>query len=136
MPQQPATRIMDELIAELSTTPGPCERVIDEYIDGIETGTTQPIPRTAIHEKAHAIIQELRESWGPTADPYWVNGIVPGRGVEREQTEFDCFFALFHRPGVWGYVRIRALETTAPEDGYLRLVLGVAKDSREIVGNQ
>jgi hypothetical protein len=42
--------------------------------------------------------------------------------------EYDCLFALFHRKGVWGYVRMRALEEETLQNARLRLILGVVKD--------
>lgn len=83
-----ATRVMDELLVELGSGSGPCERVIDEYRGNIESGIIQsstiyPALNTRIHERADAAIQELRKTWGPTADPHWVDGIVPGRGQLR-----------------------------------------------------
>ena len=126
VPPQTATQIMAELIFELSASSVSRERVIDEYFGGIEPGGSQIHSGfRAIRDKADSIIQELRRSWGPTADPQWVNGIVPGRPTGDEQKEFDCLFALFHRPGFWGYVRLRSPEDeVSGSDGYLKLVLG------------
>src|SRR5262245_16315625 len=113
---QPACKIMDELIAELATVPnGCCERVIDEFPGGIKsgTGTGDSLETKPIRENADAVIRELRKAWGPTADPHWVDRLVPGR--DSDGTEYDCLFALFHRQGVWGYVRMRALEEETVE---------------------
>ena len=123
---------MDELLAELGSGSGPCERVIDEYFGNIESEAIQsstifPALDTPIHQRADAAIQELRETWGPTADPHWVKAVVPGRGQQQDGTEFDCLFALFRRAGVWGYVRVRAPDTDTPQRAYLRLVFGVVR---------
>jgi hypothetical protein len=127
MPDASATQVMDELIRELADGSGPRERVIQEYFGSIE----HPARCDGIHETADAAVQELRCSWGPTATPDWVDGIVPGRGQHASESEFDCYFAVFHRDGFWGYVRMRApRETDTPEDAYLRLLLGVVRDSR------
>ena len=115
---------MDELIKELDTGSGPRERVVQEYFGSIE----HPAPDGGIHERADAAVQELRRSWGPTADPHWVDGILPGRGEQTNESESDCYFALFHRDGFGGYVRVRAPETDTPENAYLRLVFGVVRD--------
>ena len=123
-----ATQVMNELLSELGNSVGPRERVIEEYIGSIETGCSYPQPSRAIHEKADAAVQELRATWGPTADPHWVDEILANRGSQHQPAEFDCFFALFRRSGVWGYVRIRAPETDTPERAYLRLILGVVRD--------
>ena len=131
MPHSSATKVMDELITEIADGSGPRERVIEEYVGSIETGTGRPAPNKVIHERADAAVQELRKTWGPTADPCWVDELLPGRGKRQDGLEFDCFFALFHRDGFWGYVRMRASETDAPESAYLRLILGVVKDGCE-----
>jgi hypothetical protein len=119
-----ATQVMDELITELADRAGPCERVIQEHFGSIE----HPAPDGGIRERANAAVQELRRSWGPTADPHWVDGLVPGRGQQVSESEIDCYFALFHRAGFWGYVRVRMPETDTPQEAYLRLVFGVVSD--------
>jgi hypothetical protein len=129
MPDLSATQVLDELITELGSGTGPRERVIDEYVGSILTGTGRPEPNRVIHERADAAVQELRKTWGPTADSHWVDDIVPGRGSQTDALEFDCFFALFHRNGFWGYVRMRMPETDTPERAYLRLILGVVRDT-------
>jgi len=121
---------MEELLAEAGPDSGPHERVIEEYVGSIESGTGHPAPNRTIHERADAAVHELRKTWGPTADPHWVDAIVPGRGEQSEGPEFDCFFALFRRDGFWGYVRMRAPETDTPESAYLQLILGVVRDNR------
>jgi len=126
-----ATQILDELIAELADGSGPHERVVDEFVGSIvqehEGSMVYPVPHRAIQERADAAVQELRKSWGPTADPHWVKGIVRGRGDRSDVWEFDCYFAIFRRDNFWGYVRIRAPETDTPETAYLRLIFGVAR---------
>jgi hypothetical protein len=136
MPQVSATQVMDELIAELGQAPGPCERVIDVFrgnleSDTINASTVYPVLDTQIHEKADAAVQELRRTWGLTADPSWVKNIVPGREQQTGETEFDTYFALFRREGFWSYVRIRAPETDTPDKAYLRLIFGVVRDRRD-----
>src|SRR5688572_25057900 len=128
MPHPSATQVMDELLTELTNGSGPRERVVEEYFGSLETGTGHPARNRAIRERADAAVQELRRTWGPTADPHWVDDILRGRSKRGDESEYDCFFALFHRAGFWGYVRMRAPETDTPENAYLRLVLGVVRD--------
>ncbi len=119
-------------MAELAKTSGPvCERVIEEFSGGIKFGTgTADSPETRpIHMRADKAVEELRSTWGPTADPSWAEGDIPGRRYDERDSEEDCFFALFRRPGVWGYVRMRALRHETPETACLKLILGVAKAS-------
>ena len=117
-------------LPSLRTTPvGPCERVIDEFsgLIQIQEGWGHTPETAAIHEKAHAAIDELRKSWGPTASPQWVDKLISDQ-------DLDCLFALFYRkiswhpPGVWGYVRLQEIEPDL-ENGKLRLILGVVRDS-------
>jgi hypothetical protein len=122
------TEIIDELVADLATSPtGRCERVIDEFSGRITigTGTGDSADARPIHDRADAMIEELRKSWGPTADPHWVDKLLADR--ESDGIEHDCLFALFRRKGVWGYVRMRALEEETLENARLRLILGVVK---------
>lgn len=116
---------MDELIAELSNGSGVQERVIQEHAGSIEHSA----PDGGIRERADAAVQELRRSWGPTVDPHWVDGIVPGRGPQANESEFDGYFALFRRAGFWSYVRVRVPDTDTPERAYKRLVFGVARET-------
>ena len=98
--------------------------MVQEYFGSI----VHPAPDEGIHERADAAVQELRRTWGPTADPQWVDGILPGRGEQPDGSELDGYFALFHRDGFWGYVRVRVPDTDTPEKAYKRLVLGVVRD--------
>src|SRR5258708_24092481 len=118
MPNPSATEVMEELIAELADASGPRESVVQQYFGSIE----HPARDGGIHERADAAVQELRRTWGPTADPYWVQDILPGRGAQPNESEYDGYFALFHREGFWGYVRVRVPETDTPESAYKRLV--------------
>ena len=124
MPHPSATNVMNDLITELAGSFEPCERVIQEHFGTIE----HPAADGGIQERAEAAVQELRRTWGPTADPHWVDGIVPGRGQQANESEFDGYFALFHRDGFWGYVRVRLPETDTPQQAYKRLVFGVVRD--------
>ena len=128
---------MKELVGELAKLQrGPCERVIEEFSGAITIGTgTGDSPQTVpIHDRADAAIQELRMSWGPSADPHWVDKLVPGR--ESDGVEYDCLFALFHREGIWGYVRMRALEEETLKNTRLRLILGVVRDTNDSQRNR
>jgi hypothetical protein len=134
MPHISATQVLDELIAEMGEGSGPCERVVDEYFGSIAQERSGSVVYPALfgdlHDRAEEAVHELRRTWGPTADPHWVDSILPGRGRQPDEVEFDCYFALFKRKGVWGYVRMRAPETDTPENGYLRLILGVVRDKQ------
>ncbi|HKP36509.1 MAG TPA: hypothetical protein VJT71_06595 [Pyrinomonadaceae bacterium] len=116
---------MDQLIGELGSGAGPHECVVQEYFGSI----VHPAPDDGIHDRANAAVHELRNSWGPTADPHWVNDVLPGRGQQPNESEYDGYFALFRRAGFWGYVRVRVPETDTPENAYLRLVFGVLRDT-------
>jgi hypothetical protein len=122
---------MEELAAELAAGErAACERVIEEFSGGVKIGTgTGDSPETRpIHDRADAVIAELRKCWGPTADPSLADDVVPDRGeYPSPGPEEDCLFALFRRPGLWGYIRMRASTNETPETGYLKLVLGVAR---------
>jgi hypothetical protein len=119
---------MDELIAELGSGAGPCERVIDIFRSPVTgTGTADSIEARPIHDKTQRAIAELRSSWGPTADPHWVADLLPDRDDSKDASEFDGLFALFRRVGVWGYVRLRGLTKETRENVQLRLILGVLR---------
>ena len=128
LPNPNVTETMDELIAELGSSDGPCERVIDVFHGPVSgTGTADSAEARPIHDKAERAIAELRMSWGPTADPHWVADLLPDRNESKHATEFDGLFALFRRVGVWGYVRLRALTEETRENARLRLILGVVR---------
>lgn len=132
MHTQSASLIMEQLVAELAKTSGPaCERLIEEFSNGLKFGTgTADSPETRlIYMRANNAVEELRGTWGPTADPSWAESDIPGRQYDERDPEEDCFFALFRRPGVWGYVRMRALRDERAETACLKLILGVAKAS-------
>ncbi len=123
---------MGELVSELSATCSLRERVIDEYFGKLqEDAAAAPLPPEfwKIHDKADAFIQELRRSWGPAAEPNRANGIVPGRETTANKDDFDSLFALFHKPTVWGFVRLRTTPVKSGGDGFIKLVLGVARDA-------
>jgi hypothetical protein len=48
---------MEELITELADASGPRERVIEEYVGSIETGTGRPEPNRVIHEQVQGEIE-------------------------------------------------------------------------------
>src|SRR5438045_2504547 len=109
MSKQSASEVMEELIAELAkSSKKNCERVVEVFSGGIKSGTgTGDSPETTpIHARAETLIEELRRAWGPTADPNRADDVIPGRHTRASEQEEDCLFALFRRPGVWGYVRM------------------------------
>ena len=119
---------MDELVRQLGASAGPCERVIDVFRGRISgTGTGDSPEARPIHQRADRAIDELRTVWGPTADPQWVADLLPDRREDDDSTEFDALFALFRRPGIWGYVRVRALTAETTHNAQLRLIFGVVR---------
>jgi hypothetical protein len=129
-----ATAVLDELLAEIGGGSGPRERVIAVYGGKVALHTGKAWSREAVYARADAAAQELRKTWGPSANPNRVDdGILSGCGDQLDESEFDCFFALFHRDGFWGYVRLRRPEPDTTGNDYLRLILGVIKDSRDDV---
>ena len=127
-PSPSATEIMNELITELGSSAGPCERVIDIFRGPITgTGTADSVEARPIHDKAQRAIAELRKSWGPTADPHWVADLLPDRDGSNDASEFDGLFALFRHVGIWGYVRLRGLTEETRKNTQLRLIFGVVR---------
>ena len=123
-----ATQVMDELIAELGTASGPCERVIDEYSGNMVCSLIPNAERKAFHVRMDAVVRELRATWGPTANPRWLDDLLPTREEMNSETEDSSLHALFHRPGIWGYVRIHKTDIDQDENAHLRLILGVLRD--------
>ena len=127
-PSGSATAAMDELVRQLGAGAGPCERVIEVFRGPISgTGTGDSPEARPIHQRAVRAIDELRTSWGPTADPDWVADLLPDRREHNDSTEFDALFALFRRPGIWGYVRVRALTAETAHNTQLILIYGVVR---------
>ena len=119
---------MAELIAELGSGAGPCERVIDTFRGPITgSGIADSVETLPIHDRAQRVIAELRKSWGPTADPHWVADLLPDRDESKHASKIDGLFALFRGAGIWGYVRLRGPTEATRERAQLRLILGVVR---------
>jgi hypothetical protein len=71
------------------------------------------------------VIQELAETWGPTGDPSWVDGLVPGRPDDDKAPEGDFMFGLYRRPGIYAYARLRGQPRESPSS--MRLIVGVLR---------
>src|SRR5262245_30664591 len=103
---------------------GPVERVIADW-SGIEVSAAV----TSIHHGAPrvfsmSVTEELGETWGPTGDPSWVEGVVPGRDDD-DDTEVDYMFALYRRPRIYAYARLRG--DTGDPPSRMRMILGVVR---------
>jgi hypothetical protein len=71
-----------------------------------------------------SVIEELGGTWGATGDPSWVEGVVPGRDDD-DDTELDYMFALYRRPQVYAYARLRGDACEPPS--HMRMILGVVR---------
>jgi hypothetical protein len=117
------TVVLDELIAEMGDGSGPVERVIADW-SGPEVSMAAAIQQGAPRVLAMSVIEELGRTWGATGDPSWVEGVVPGRDND-DDTELDYMFALYRRPRVYAYARLRG-DTREPPS-HVRMVLGVVR---------
>jgi hypothetical protein len=118
------TLVLDELIAEMGDASGPVERVIADWSAAEASIAVASIHQGAVRAFAAAVIEELGDTWGPTGDPSWVEGIVPGRDDD-DDSELDYMFALYRRPRVYAYARLRG-DTRDPPSG-MRMILGVVR---------
>ena len=84
--------------------------------------------KRAFHATVDSAIRELRECWGPTTDPHLVDDLLPDRKSGDSEAEYDGLFALFHRAGMWGYVRVHQTDIDEHENARLRFILGVVRD--------
>lgn len=122
---QTATEVLDQLIGELGDQSGPIERVVAEWRGADAAAATISTEQGPVRETALKVIEELGDTWGPTGDPTWVDGLVPGRPDDYEKPEMDFMFALYRRPGIFSYVRLRGENNDKP--GHMRLILGVIR---------
>lgn len=127
MTRQPngATAILESLIGQLGDQKGPIEQVVAEWQGAEVLPSLASIIHGAARERAMEVIEELGDTWGPTGDPTWVDGLVPGRPEESDGPETDFMFGLYRRPGIYAYARLRGHSDVASPS--LRLVLGVLR---------
>jgi hypothetical protein len=72
---------------------------------------------------AMSVVDELGESWGPTGDPTWIEGLVPGYGDH--EPEIDYMVAPYRRPRIYAWARLRGDSGDKP--AHIRMILGVMK---------
>jgi len=133
MPSSSAAEILDELIAELGAGNGPVERVVQEYNGSFTPGDDPDGKRRSLSDRTHQMMEELREAWGPTANPDWVEDVLPDSrdDDDSDTAEYDSMFALFHRSKIWAYVRVRRKpENEEHTHGRLTLKLGVVRGTQ------
>ena len=119
-----ATDVLERLIRQMGDHAGPVEEVIGEW-----TGRDVALAATSVsegepRELAICVVEELGATWGATGDPTWVKGLVPGHG-EDEGPEMDYMFALYRRPRIYAYARLRGDAGDPP--AWMRMTLGVIR---------
>ena len=121
-----ATETLERLIRRMGEQAGPVEEVIGEWtgpeVAVAASSGNDGVPRAA----ALSVVEELGRSWGATGDPAWVDGLVPGR-PDGDSPEVDFMFALYRRPRIYAYARLRGDD--APTK--MRLVLGVIRKPQD-----
>ena len=127
MTRQPngATAILESLIGQLGDQGGPIEQVVAEWRGAEVAPSLGSILQGAPRERSMELIEELGDTWGPTGDPTWVDGLIPGRPDEGGGPETDFMFGLYRRPGIYAYARLRGSSDEANPS--MRLVLGVLR---------
>ena len=116
--------VLELLVSRLVNEIGPVEAVIAEW-RGSAANAVATLGHSEPQHRASAVASELRQVWGLTGDPSWVDGVVPGRPSDDDELEHDVFFALFRRPDVFAYVRLRTDSHSTPT--YTRLILGAVR---------
>jgi hypothetical protein len=123
-----ATDVLERLIGQMGEQAGPVEEVIGEWrgpeVALAATSTSEGAPRAL----AASVVKELGATWGATGDPAWVEGLVPGHG-EDEGPELDYMFALYRRPRIYAYARLRGDSGDPPES--MRMILGVIRKPQD-----
>jgi len=106
---------------------GPVEEVIGEWsgqdVELAVVSASKGAPRVM----ANSVVAELGETWGNTGDPTWVDGLVPGRD-DLAAPEQDFMFALYRRPRIYAYARLRG---DADPPTRLQMILGVIRKPPE-----
>jgi hypothetical protein len=119
-----ATAVLEQLIQRMGDGSGPVERVIGQWSAEDVPLAAAALPKGAPWAMAMSVVEELGESWGATGDPTWVDGLVPERGSE-DGPEMDYMFALYRRPRIYAYARLRGDCGDPP--GHMRMILGVIR---------
>jgi len=119
-----ATEILERLISRLGDESGPLEHFVAEWTGPDVVLAAKSIDGGAPREMAMSVVDELGESWGPTGDPTWVEGVVPGFGDD-DGAELDYMLALYRRPRIYAYARLRGDAGDPPSK--MRLILGVVR---------
>ena len=119
-----ATEVLEELIRQMGDGQGPIERIVGEWhgpeVEVAAASMEDGEPR----RHAMAVVDELGESWGATGDPTWVEGLLP-EPVKEDRPELDFMFALYHRPRIYAYARLRGDDGDPPRS--MRMILGVLR---------
>ena len=116
--------VLEGLVRRLTREAGLLESVVDEWRGDTARGVARPGHSAARH-RAGAVLAELHETWGAPGDPTWVDGLIPGRPTDDHEREEDFLFALFRRPGVCTYPRLRGERSSSPM--HVRLILGAVR---------
>jgi hypothetical protein len=119
-----ATDVLERLIAQMGDGTGPCEQVIGEWTGPEVAQAAASVEEGAPRESAMAVVEELGDTWGATGDPTWAHGLVPGHGDD-DGPETDYMFALYRRPRIYAYARLRGDSGYPPE--WMRLIVGVVR---------
>jgi hypothetical protein len=117
-----ATDVLERLIQRMGSEPGPVEEVVGEWT-GPEVEVAASSGRGAPRAMAMSVVDELGKTWGPTGDPSWVDKLVPG--LDDDGAEMDYMFALYHRPRIYAYARLRGDSGHPP--AFMRMILGVIR---------
>ena len=122
-----ATEVLEGLIHRMGEASGPVEEVIGEWsgqdVELAVVSASKGAPRVM----ANSVVAELGETWGNTGDPTWVDGLVPGRD-DLAAPEQDFMFALYRRPRIYAYARLRG---DADPPTRLQMILGVIRKPPE-----
>jgi hypothetical protein len=121
-----ATDVLERLIRRMRDQSGPVEEVIGQWT-GPEVEVAAASGLGARRVMAMAVVEELGSSWGASGDPTWVDGLVPGR--DDDGREVDYMFALYRRPQVYAYARLRGDSGDPPT--FMRMILGVLRKPQD-----
>jgi len=117
-----ATDALERLIRRMGNEAGPIEELVAEW-----SGPEVLLAASSGHEGAPrvaalSVVAEPCGTWGATGDPAWVDGLVPDRPHD-DSRERDYMFALYRRPRIYAYARLRGDDPPTR----MRMVLGVIR---------